>query len=115
VPIYEYQCDACQHKFETIQKVSDPLLEECPECKEKSLRKLVSAAAFRLKGTGWYATDFKDKPAGKTQDQSKAGTDNKDTGSSSQKDTTSSSASSSETTSSKADRKTDKKPASKTD
>lgn len=73
MPIYEYQCDACMHKFEQIQKISDPLLEVCPECKEKALRKLVSAAGFRLKGTGWYVTDFKDKkPANNKGDSGKA-------------------------------------------
>ncbi len=78
MPIYEYQCDACQHKFETIQKFTDPLLEECPECKEKALRKLVSAAAFRLKGTGWYVTDFKDKPSSKADDKSKSSSEKTD-------------------------------------
>lgn len=61
VPIYEYQCDGCSHKFEVIQKVSDALLTECPACKQNKLRKMVTAAAFRLKGGGWYETDFKDK------------------------------------------------------
>lgn len=74
MPIYEYQCDACKHKFEVIQKVSDPLLSQCPACSEKRLRKLVSAAAFQLKGTGWYATDFKDKPrTGKGKESSASG------------------------------------------
>ncbi len=70
MPIYEYKCDACNHKFENIQKFSDKLLETCPECKENKLRKLVSAAAFRLKGTGWYATDFKDKKPSQGSDKS---------------------------------------------
>lgn len=61
MPIYEYQCDACQHQLETIQKVSDEPLKICPSCGEPALRKLVSAAAFQLKGTGWYVTDFRDK------------------------------------------------------
>ncbi len=61
MPIYEYLCDACSHKLEAIQKFSDAPLKSCPECNEDSLRKLVSAAAFRLKGSGWYETDFKDK------------------------------------------------------
>jgi putative FmdB family regulatory protein len=59
MPIYEYQCQACGHRLETIQKVNDPLLTECPSCAEPQLKKLVSAAAFRLKGGGWYETDFK--------------------------------------------------------
>jgi putative FmdB family regulatory protein len=65
VPIYEYQCSACNHKFEIIQKVSDDLLTVCPKCNENALRKMVTAAAFRLKGGGWYETDFKDKQSRK--------------------------------------------------
>lgn len=65
MPIYEYQCDDCDHKLEALQKMSDEPLEECPTCGKPSLRKLVSAAAFRLKGSGWYETDFKDKSAQK--------------------------------------------------
>jgi putative FmdB family regulatory protein len=59
MPIYEYECDNCGHQLETIQKISDPPLTTCPECGQVSLRKRVSAAAFRLKGAGWYETDFK--------------------------------------------------------
>jgi|SRR5690606_16869793 len=59
MPIYEYQCQSCEHEFEALQKISDPLLSECPACHEQALRKKVSAAAFRLKGGGWYETDFK--------------------------------------------------------
>jgi putative FmdB family regulatory protein len=61
VPIYEYQCNDCEHKLEALQKMSDEPLLECPDCGKQSLRKLVSAAAFRLSGSGWYETDFKDK------------------------------------------------------
>lgn len=59
MPIYEYQCGACGHKLEKLQKMADDPLRDCPECSEASLTKLVSAAAFRLKGVGWYETDFK--------------------------------------------------------
>jgi putative FmdB family regulatory protein len=59
MPIYEYQCGACGHKLEAIQKISDDPLTECPECGEAALHKLISAAGFRLKGGGWYETDFK--------------------------------------------------------
>lgn len=59
MPIYEYQCRSCGHEFETIQKVSDPPITECPACGKPELIKLVSAAGFRLKGGGWYETDFK--------------------------------------------------------
>ena len=59
MPIYEYQCAACGHAFEAIQKMSDAPLLECPSCARAQLQKLVSAAGFRLKGGGWYETDFK--------------------------------------------------------
>ncbi len=59
MPIYEYQCRACGHGFETIQKISDDPLVDCPECEKPDLKKLVSRVAFRLKGSGWYETDFK--------------------------------------------------------
>ncbi len=59
MPIYEYACKACEHEFETLQKISDAPLVDCPQCGEAELRKKVSAAAFRLKGGGWYETDFK--------------------------------------------------------
>ena len=59
MPIYEYECGACSHTFDTLQKFSDAALTRCPKCNEESLRKLISAAAFRLKGEGWYETDFK--------------------------------------------------------
>ena len=59
MPIYEYQCQACHKQIEALQKMSDALLLECPQCGKPALRKQVSAAAFRLKGGGWYETDFK--------------------------------------------------------
>ncbi len=61
MPIYEYKCDNCDHRLEKLQKISDNPAKTCPECGKDTLRKLVSAAAFKLKGTGWYETDFKDK------------------------------------------------------
>jgi putative FmdB family regulatory protein len=59
MPIYEYRCENCGHELEQIQKISDPPLTDCPECGQPTLRKQISAAAFRLKGGGWYETDFK--------------------------------------------------------
>jgi len=59
MPIYEYQCEQCDHQFDTLQKLSDKPLRKCPECGKLKLTKLVSAAGFRLKGGGWYETDFK--------------------------------------------------------
>jgi len=59
MPIYEYQCQACQHQLEALQKMADASLTDCPVCHKAELKKLVSAAAFRLSGSGWYETDFK--------------------------------------------------------
>ena len=61
MPIYEYRCGACGHQQEFLQRLSDAPLKDCPECGKPELSKLVSAAGFQLKGTGWYATDFKNK------------------------------------------------------
>lgn len=69
MPIYEYQCTDCGHKLEAIQKMSDEPLSECPECSQAGLKKLVSAVGFRLKGNGWYETDF--KSGGKNTDKNK--------------------------------------------
>lgn len=63
MPIYEYQCEACNHRLEALQKMSADPLVRCPVCEQDSLKKLVSAAAFKLKGSGWYETDFKNKGA----------------------------------------------------
>jgi putative FmdB family regulatory protein len=68
MPIYEYQCVACGHKLEAMQKMADEPLKKCPDCNKDSLQKLISAAGFQLKGTGWYATDFRNK--GKPEAQS---------------------------------------------
>src|SRR5438128_9863986 len=68
MPIYEYRCAACKHKLEALQKLSDAPLRTCPKCGKNDLTKLMSAAGFHLKGSGWYATDFKNsgvKPAAK--------------------------------------------------
>ena len=59
MPIYEYQCDTCGHALEKIQKISDAPLSDCPQCGKPTLKKLISASGFRLKGGGWYETDFK--------------------------------------------------------
>lgn len=59
MPIYEYQCQACEFEFEKLQKISDPVLVDCPQCHQPSLKKKISAAGFRLSGGGWYETDFK--------------------------------------------------------
>jgi len=59
MPIYEYRCKACDHELEALQKMSDKPLRKCPECGRLQLQRLVSAPSFRLKGAGWYETDFK--------------------------------------------------------
>ena len=86
MPIYEYQCTACQHELEALQKISDAPLEDCPSCGASALRKKISAAAFRLKGGGWYETDFKtgDKKKNLAGDQ-KAGSGESSAGDSSKK------------------------------
>ncbi len=61
MPIYEYQCAACGHKEEFIQKISDKPLTKCPSCGKNKMEKQVSSTAFQLKGEGWYVTDFKNK------------------------------------------------------
>lgn len=59
MPIYEYQCRECGYRLDALQKMSDPRLIDCPACGRPGLKKLVSAPHFRLKGSGWYETDFK--------------------------------------------------------
>ena len=61
MPIYEYHCNKCSHNFEAMQKIGDNLIKSCPKCNGDEVKKLMSAPPFHLKGTGWYATDFKDK------------------------------------------------------
>lgn len=78
MPIYEYRCGACGHELEVLQKLSDEPLSVCPACEASALTKLVSAAGFQLKGSGWYVTDFKDsgkkKPEkGEKGEQSESG------------------------------------------
>lgn len=86
MPIYEYLCEHCDHKMELFQKTNDALLRKCPQCQQEKLRKLISAAAFQLKGTGWYETDFKGK---KNQDnKEQKPTDKKDNDKSSKKEVT---------------------------
>ena len=74
MPIYEYACSICDHRLDAMQKMSDAPLTECPECGKPTLKKLISAAGFQLKGSGWYATDFKGggKPAAPAEAQSLA-------------------------------------------
>lgn len=73
MPIYEYQCAACGHQMEALQKMSDDPLKDCPECNKPDLTKQISAAGFRLKGGGWYETDFKSGNKKNLAGDSKAG------------------------------------------
>jgi putative FmdB family regulatory protein len=79
MPLYEYLCDSCGHRFESIQKFSDPPLDRCPKC-GGGVRKLQSAPAFQFKGSGWYITDYARKAAanGKTDQTSGESADAKD-------------------------------------
>ena len=74
MPLYEYQCDACGHRFELIKKFSDPPLKVCPKC-GGAVHKLQSAPAFQFKGTGWYVTDYpkKDQTPGPREDSGSSG------------------------------------------
>jgi putative FmdB family regulatory protein len=74
MPIYEYRCSECGHELEKLQKITDAPLVDCPACGKPALQKLVSAAGFRLKGGGWYETDFKkDKKKNVAKDDSGKG------------------------------------------
>lgn len=85
MPIYEYKCTACGFQEETLQKVTAPQLTKCPSCGKKKFAKMPSAAGFQLKGSGWYATDFKSsgakpadkKPEAKAETKTEAKTDTK--------------------------------------
>jgi putative FmdB family regulatory protein len=71
MPIYEYRCEECGHQADHLQKVAEKPLSKCPACGKKAYKKMLSAAGFQLKGSGWYATDFKTagkKPAEKKVD-----------------------------------------------
>ena len=77
MPIYPYICESCSYEFDRLQKISDEPLKVCPECGTGALRRKLTAAAFHLKGTGWYETDFKDKKDKGKGDQKGDGKDEK--------------------------------------
>ena len=101
MPIYPYICGACGHEYDKLQKVSDDPDKQCPECGKETIRRKVTAAAFHLKGTGWYVTDFRDKGKkkdkgdgkGAAEGEDKAKTDDKKSDSKTADSTSSSSAS----------------------
>jgi putative FmdB family regulatory protein len=87
MPLYEYQCTKCKHRFERIQKFSDPAVKKCPECGAK-VEKLLSAPAVQFKGSGWYVTDYANKGGSKSKSSSSddgAGSASDDTSTSSAK------------------------------
>ena len=106
MPIYEYQCTDCEHEFETIQKISEDLLVTCPNCSKDSLRKKISAAGFRLKGGGWYETDFKSGGRKNVSGDDKGGAKSDGTKSDSSSSSGSSDSSSGSSTSSKSEKST---------
>lgn len=115
MPIYEYRCESCDHRLEKLQKMSEGVLVDCPECEHPALKRLISASAFRLTGTGWYETDFKKdnkrnlaEPSSK-EASSKGSSDKKPSGADSKK----TDSSSSESTAKKADAKPAAKSAAK--
>ena len=80
MPIYEYRCSLCGQEHEILQKVTEPPLVDCPACGKPGLQKLLTAAGFQLKGSGWYATDFKGKdkkPEEKKPEKKEAKTETK--------------------------------------
>ena len=80
MPLHEYECDACGHRFETIQKFSDAPLTTCPKC-GGALRKLIASPAIQFKGSGWYITDYAKKdgtPAGKSSSSSESSSEKSD-------------------------------------
>jgi len=88
MPIYEYRCSSCSFQKEYLQKVSDPVMTVCPECDKQTFSKMLTAAGFHLKGSGWYATDFRNsgaKPAAKGKDAAK--TEGKDAAKTESKET----------------------------
>jgi putative FmdB family regulatory protein len=118
VPIYEYRCSECGHQQEHLKKVSDPLLTTCPHCGQETYRKQLTAAGFQLKGSGWYATDFKgsgQKPAAKSDPAgtSDAKSDSKADAKSDAKVESNSETKSESKSESKTDAKTESKPSTK--
>ena len=78
MPIYEYRCTACGHQQEFLQKLSDAPHTRCTQCGQETFSKMVTAAGFQLKGSGWYATDF--KGGGKAAAKAEGGSESKDSG-----------------------------------
>ena len=99
MPTYEYVCGVCSHELEILQRIKEPRLTRCPACNEDALRRKLSAAAFHLKGTGWYETDFKNKKSDDDKSKKPESEDSKsaDTGESDKKDSSKKSSETSKT------------------
>ena len=97
MPIYAYRCSACGHQQDHLQKMSDALLTDCPQCGKAAYKKMLTAAGFQLKGSGWYVTDFRGGSGGGSGASTSGSSDKKDAGSSdsAKSDASSSSASTS--------------------
>jgi putative FmdB family regulatory protein len=118
MPLYEYQCESCQHRFEKIQKFSDPLVTVCPVC-GGLVRKLFSSPAIQFKGSGWYITDYAKKSStenskGSGSSESQDSTDSKDKADASKSDTAKSDTAKSDTGSTSEPAKTETKTKTKT-
>lgn len=72
MPIYDFQCTSCGHKLELLRKISDSSTTVCPNCNQETFSKMLSAPSFQLSGSGWYATDFKDKKVSKSSSSESA-------------------------------------------
>jgi putative FmdB family regulatory protein len=72
MPIYEYRCEACEHEFQAMRRITDDTLPGCPACESEDVRKKVSLSAFHLKGSGWYLTDYARKGEGKGEEEAGA-------------------------------------------
>ena len=109
MPLYEYECDVCAHRFERIQKFSDPLVDVCPSC-GGHVRKLLSSPAFQFKGTGWYVTDYPKKTNTDSNKGSDSKGESKSAESSSSSESSASSADASSASSASTATKTESKP-----
>jgi len=86
MPLYEYECSACGHRFELIQRFSDAAIEQCPNCGELQVKKLVSSPAIQFKGTGWYITDYAKKGESAKESNKESGKESKESGKESSKE-----------------------------
>jgi putative FmdB family regulatory protein len=103
MPLYEYQCESCDQRFERIQKFSDPPVDVCPKCGKGPVRKLPSSPAIQFKGSGWYITDYARKSGDATKSDGKPSSSSSDSTSTSKTDGDTSTASKPAETSTKKD------------